>query len=184
MKEPGYTPSHPCLFKVEFSTNPSSHTSRLVAAKGFKSHELLATIKIPPIPQATDSIRPGQPASQTRKEWSTIQISPTRHLEVNNDLLYMNHSCDPSAIIRITGPAESQTMLVIACDRGVDPGESITFFYPSTEWELARPFDCFCGYRDCLKVIRGAKHLGEDILRRQGANKHIWELKRKLQPRL
>ena len=36
------------------------------------------------------------------------------------------------------------------------PGDELTFFYPSTEWEMVHPFQCECGAADCLKWITGA----------------------------
>ena len=167
-----YTPSHPGLFKVEFSTDPTTHSSRLVAIKLFKPHEVLATIRVP-----LNSSRTGDSNQRPApKNWSTIQISQTRHLETNSDLLYMNHSCDPSAIVKVTPGLDS--ISIIAGSKGISPGKAITFFYPSTEWEMSRPFECFCGSEDCLKVVRGAKYLESDILKRWFINEHIWDQKR------
>jgi len=172
MKPSNYTPSHPGLFEVEFSTDPTTHSSRLVATKPFNPHEVLATLNIPPQPSQTGD-SDSKPAD---KAWSTIQISQTRHLETASDLLYMNHSCDPSAIIKVTPGSDS--ISVIAGPRGISPGEPITFFYPSTEWEMSRSFECFCGSEGCLKVIKGAKYLEEDVLKRWFVNEHIWDQKR------
>jgi hypothetical protein len=174
MDGPGYTPSHPALFEVQFQTaNTPAHSSRLVAIKKFMPHEVLATIDIPR--EATNHPR--------EKDWSTIQVSRTRHLDIlANDLVYMNHSCDPTAIFKVA--PGSKSVSVIAGPKGIGRGEAITFFYPSTEWEMSRPFECFCGAGSCLKVIRGAKFLDAVTLRRWYINDHIWELKSKLRQQL
>ena len=46
-------------------------------------------------------------------------------------------------------------------DRPLRVGDELTFFYPSTEWEMDRPFRCRCGAGEgkCLGWIDGAKVL-------------------------
>ena len=94
----------------------------------------------------------------------------------------MNHSCDPTAVVKVA--SGSDFVSVIAGPRGIECGEAITFFYPSTEWELSRPFECFCGSGACLKVIRGAKYLDAEVLGRWYVNEHIWDQKGKMRSRL
>ena len=48
---------------------------------------------------------------------------------------------------------------IIAGHRGLKVGEEMTFFYPSTEWDMDQGFDCFCGSEVCLGYIGGAKHM-------------------------
>jgi hypothetical protein len=63
---------------------------------------------------------------------------------------------------------------------------SVTFFYPSTEWEMAQPFKCKCGaavrnplpsfqeliiipaIQTCLGIIKGAAYLSVEELNRRG----------------
>jgi hypothetical protein len=63
---------------------------------------------------------------------------------------FMNHSCEPT--VRIRGRE------VIAW-RNIGPWEAVTYNYNTTEWDLAEPFICRCGSSNCLKEIRGFKHL-------------------------
>jgi hypothetical protein len=46
----------------------------------------------------------------------------------------------------------------------LEPGDEFTFFYPSTEWEMAQPFICNCGSEACLQLINGASHLSVETL--------------------
>jgi len=46
----------------------------------------------------------------------------------------------------------------------LEPGDEFTFFYPSTEWEMAQPFICNCGSKDCLQLVKGAAHLAVETL--------------------
>ncbi len=97
----------------------------------------------------------------------TVQIDPDRHVEVGV-LATLNHSCDPN--LRL----DTDRMLVVA-ERDIAPGEELTYFYPSTEWEMAEPFACRCGSAACLGVVRGARHLPAEVAERQFLNRHIRE---------
>ena len=50
------------------------------------------------------------------------------------------------------------------------------FFYPSTEWHMAQPFDCLCGKPSCRGRISGASDMTEEQLSGMFLNKHIHEL--------
>jgi len=52
----------------------------------------------------------------------------------------------------------------LICLKSLKPGDELTFFYPSTEWEMVQPFSCQCGNPDCLQVIMGAAHLSTETL--------------------
>ena len=41
-------------------------------------------------------------------------------------------------------------------DRPLKKGDMLSFFYPSTDWTLAQPFDCWCGAAEkCCGRIEG-----------------------------
>jgi len=163
-----YVPSHPGICEVDFAPNPQTYASCLIAKRDFKPHEIISQLEVPKGQHSPDGL------SSAEKKWTTIQVSKDVHLDVADDLVYMNHSCDPSAIIDVTPLSFS----VITGPKGIKSGEPITFFYPSTEWDMARPFDCFCGSANCLKVIKGARYLSEEQLRGRFINLHIWDLKK------
>lgn len=56
----------------------------------------------------------------------------------------MNHSCAPSAELFLY-PNQPSRWEVRAGPKGLTKGQDITFFYPSTEWDMAQGFDCTCG---------------------------------------
>lgn len=78
---------------------------------------------------------------------------------------------------------------------GVKKGGDLTFFYPSTEWDMAQGFTCSCGAKvrcvmpiassstdslpqNCLGKINGAKYLTIEQLEERGlVNEHIRALK-------
>ncbi len=66
-------------------------------------------------------------------------------------------------------------MLVIAT-RDLAPGDELTFFYPSTEWEMSSPFICLCGAANCIHVVAGARFLPLSTLEHHFLNQHIRQL--------
>lgn len=91
---------------------------------------------------------------------STVQIKPDVHILLTPRFLeYLNHSCSPNVFLDTTN-------MVVISIRKIAAGDELTFFYPSTEWEMARPFACYCASDDCLGVVKGAAELDERQLRR------------------
>ena len=88
----------------------------------------------------------------------TVQIAEDKHIILSPEFLqYINHSCNPNAFFNTT------TMELIAL-KAIEPGEEFTFFYPSTEWFMAEPFNCLCGEANCIGVIKGAKEINSYTL--------------------
>ena len=132
---------------------------------------LLARIDMPPLALAN-------------KAYSTVQVSPTQHVELNCDFLFTNHSCEPSVEFHVRTTDETFAIEVrVAARRGPDggtiglqKGDDLTFFYPSTEWDMAQPFACNCGTKTCRTWIAGAKEMGMAKLQGLFLNKHIRDL--------
>ncbi|BEI85384.1 hypothetical protein CcaverHIS002_0507850 [Cutaneotrichosporon cavernicola] len=163
MSAEGYTPSH-TGFHVVFSSaanGSESFSSKLVADRAFAPGERLALLD-------NKSLAPV-------KAYSSVQFGngPDDHLELNSDILFMNHSCDPSAEMYLY-PGAPGRWEVVAGPRGLSAGQDITFFYPSTEWDMAQGFDCSCGAKTCLGHVYGAAHLTLEELEARGlVNEHI-----------
>lgn len=88
----------------------------------------------------------------------TVQTGPEEHIHLKPEFLkFINHSCDPNAFF------DTQLMQLIAL-KDIQPGDEFTFFYPSTEWDMAQPFECLCGSEKCLHNISGASKMPEDVL--------------------
>ncbi|WWD19543.1 hypothetical protein CI109_104004 [Kwoniella shandongensis] len=160
-----YRPTHPDLFRVEFTPSSSGEeedfSSRLVAVREFEPHSVITTL-------TNLSLAP-------EKAYSSVQfgIGPRDHFELNSDLLFMNHSCSPSAELHLTHRRPDEWTLRTA-SKGIKAGEAVTFFYPSTEWDMAQGFDCACGAENCLGKVLGAKHIPlEELEKRSYINEHI-----------
>jgi hypothetical protein len=78
----------------------------------------------------------------------------------------MNHSCNPNVIL------DTSRMVAIAT-RDLAAGDELTFFYPSTEWEMSAPFICLCGAPSCIHVVAGARFLPLSTLEQHFLNRHI-----------
>ncbi|KAI1814801.1 hypothetical protein GGS20DRAFT_384832 [Poronia punctata] len=108
---------------------------------------------------------------EKERTYSSLQVSRNLSIELNSDLLYMNHSCEPSLEI------DTARMEVrVAAGRGLRKGDALTFFYPSTEAAMAQPFDCRCGSKKCLGRVRGASELPKEGLEGYYLNDYIREL--------
>jgi hypothetical protein len=130
---------------------------------------------------ATVSFSPGEVicsfhAGQTLQDASylTVQLGEQTHITLQPEFLqYINHSCDPSVFF-------DTSLMQLVCLSEINPGDEFTFFYPSTEWDMAQPFTCYCGYTHCLKKIQGAAWLSDEAL---GHYRLTDFIKRKIQQR-
>ncbi len=104
--------------------------------------------------------------------YQSIQISSDQHLW-EDAVIYLNHSCDPNIMIDLK-------MMGLRALKDINAHEELTFFYPSTEWEMQRPFTCVCGAEQCLGIIKGARFLSDDILDKNVVTPHIRYLKDQL----
>ncbi|KUI58043.1 Histone-lysine N-methyltransferase ash1 [Cytospora mali] len=151
-------PSHPDIQEVIFNEEDSTYKSlSRVAVAPFGVY---ANLIIPPC------------TIEERPTYATCQIGRDQHISLNSDLLYMNHSCEPSLIIDV------DNLQILAGPKGLRPGDELTFFYPSTEWEMAQPFDCSCGTPSCHGQISGAKDMTSSQLEGYWLSGHIRELKK------
>jgi hypothetical protein len=115
---------------------------------------------------AKQSFQPGDVLSKFYPEailstatYLTIQLDEKEHINILPEYLrYTNHSCSPNIFF-------DTASLEVVCVRPVKVGEEMTFFYPSSEWDMAQPFDCCCGSSECLGTIQGAKYLADDVLK-------------------
>ncbi|KAI9357971.1 hypothetical protein DFJ73DRAFT_657002 [Zopfochytrium polystomum] len=92
------------------------------------------------------------------KRWSTVQVGDNEHIELlpESNLVYMNHSCTPTVALDIPNKR-------VVAVQDIPAGAQVTFFYPSTEWEMDQPFRCWCGGgSDGGCHVRGARFLTEE----------------------
>jgi len=124
--------------------NNSTHQKSLHAAVSFAAGDIISTF--------------GAGITQSFPTYLTVQTAADRHITLVPEYLqYINHSCDPNVFF-------DTTLMQLICLQPLQPGDELTFFYPSTEWEMAQPFVCNCGSEGCLQLINGASHLSVKTL--------------------
>ena len=146
---------------------PLSELIKVVHGNGDFSSKLVSLVDREPGATLT-KIEGSVPTSE--RAYSSVQISEDADIELNSDLVYCNHACEPSVIFDMTA------FEVRVADRALKKGDEVTFFYPSTEWEMQQPFECHCGSGKCLGAVRGAKYLDETVLKQHWLNSHIEHL--------
>lgn len=110
-------------------------------------------------------------ATPATKAYTSVQTGPDSHIELNSDLVFCNHSCDPSLEFDM-GKMEVR----VGRGREIKKGDALTFFYPSSEWDMAQPFPCNCAAKNCCGMIDGARNMDIKQLRRYWLNDHIEQL--------
>ncbi|CAK7263861.1 hypothetical protein SEPCBS57363_000771 [Sporothrix epigloea] len=152
-------PSHPAIQQVIISKNGDSEFStKSVSRVDLAPFALFAPMSSPPVTPA---------AAAT---YATVQVGRDQHINLNSDLLYVNHSCEPSLLF------DTSSRNIWVGPKGLRVGDELTFFYPSTEWDMAQSFSCLCGTSSCCGRIAGARSMSREQLAGQWLNGHIWEL--------
>lgn len=142
-------------------TNP---LFEVVSQHGF-GNVLLNTTTSQKSLHATIAIKPGDVISkfnagttQSFATYLTVQTGLDTHITLQPEFLqYINHSCNPTVFF------DTDNMELV-CLQPLQPGDELTFFYPSTEWDMSQPFVCNCKNANCLQLINGASHLDTSTL--------------------
>jgi SET domain len=137
---------------LEVIKSKSAVGARLIAAR--------------PVPPGSPFFRIRRPRFVLRPTYQTVQVALDRHALSLGALTYINHSCLPNVIV------DTKRMVCWAL-RDISKGEELSYFYPSTEWVMARPFLCLCGAANCIRIVAGARQLSTDVLSRYFINEHI-----------
>lgn len=135
------------IFRAPFAVvlrNTANGQQQLNATRSFKAGEVMS----PFFAGFVSSI----------PNYLTVQISENKHITLDPEFLqYINHSCEPNAFF-------DTAAMQLVCLKDIAENEEITFFYPSTEWEMDQPFVCQCGKPNCLQLIQGASFLSAETL--------------------
>lgn len=129
---------------ADVKLNTETNQKALFAAVAFQPGDVITKF-------AADKI-------QKYATYLTVQTGTNRHITLKPDFLqYINHSCTPNTFFNTAS-------MELVCLQPIQPGEEFTFFYPSTEWEMAQPFVCNCGTAACIQLINGASNLSVETL--------------------
>ncbi|KAG8708367.1 hypothetical protein FRC08_018929 [Ceratobasidium sp. 394] len=102
------------------------------------------------------------------KTWSSVQcgVGAEDHIELNSVYVFMNHSCAPNVVVDLSSPNHSEWH--VRALKKINPGDDISFFYPSTEWDSPQPFDCRCKAQNCVGYYAGSKYLSRQQVEERG----------------
>ncbi|KAF4975453.1 hypothetical protein FZEAL_7750 [Fusarium zealandicum] len=168
-------PSHPDVQDVVI-VNAEEFTTKSISRVSLPPFAVFAKFDFPPC----------TPASEPT--YATVQTGRDTHLNLNSDLLYINHSCEPTLLFDVGN------FNILVGPKGLKAGDELTvreppyhsnpvlqltriqFFYPSTEWHMAQPFDCLCGTPTCRGRIAGARDMTEAQLDGVWLNGYIIQL--------
>ncbi|KAI5245559.1 hypothetical protein E4T43_03113 [Aureobasidium subglaciale] len=151
-----------------FPTSANNLSNLLKYTSHASGHGLISLVSLPPnsLFSPITAFTPHPHA-----EWHTLQVSATSHISLDSAYTYLNHSCAPSLEI------DTEKMQVrVARDRELKVGDALSFFYPSTEWEMDRGFECLCGEEGCVGQVKGAKDMSKEELNKWFINGYIWSL--------
>jgi hypothetical protein len=149
---------------AETRRDRSTGQQTLFALRSFEEGELISNF--------------GAAFVSAKPSYLTVQVGTRKHIALHPYFLqHINHGCNPNCFFDTT------LMQVIAL-RPIANGEEFTFFYPSTEWNMASPFQCYCNQPGCLGLINGSSHIPDEILKRYRLSDFIQEKLKSRQKRL
>lgn len=130
---------------AEMRQKLSNEQNALFALRSFQPGEVIA------------EFWPGTIAAEPT--YLTVQVDVSKHITLQPEFLqYINHSCDPNVFF-------DTTLMKVVALKEIREEEELTFFYPSTEWQMTQSFNCYCGSANCLGSIKGAAFLPEEVWR-------------------
>ncbi len=131
---------------AEIWKDETSGQAALYATRSFKAGDFICEF--------------GASAILHKPSYLTVQKDIDEHICLHPQYLqYINHGCAPNVFFDISRG-------ILMCIQPVMAGNELTYFYPSTEWHMAEPFQCQCGNDQCLQYIRGAAFLSGEVLKK------------------
>ena len=137
----------------EVRENEQSGQKHFITVRSFEQDEILAQF--------------GAVEILSTPNYLTLQVDHGKHILLDPPYLqFINHSCDPNCFF------DTENMCLRALKK-IESGQELTFFYPSTEWNMQQPFACFCKSENCLGEIKGAAHLTDQEANRYKLTPYI-----------
>jgi len=87
-----------------------------------------------------------------------LYIAPRSADEVEDNILCLNHSCDPNVGVR--------GQITFVAMRDIPKGAELTMDYAMIDGDPAERMDCACGARECRKVVTGDDWRRPELQRR------------------
>lgn len=141
--------------KIDLVVDPKTGKKALLSAAFFPKGEVIIEFKAKEI--------------LNEPTYLTVQLDEHHHILMEPDYLqFANHGCDPNFFI------DTERLELIAL-KDIHVGDELLFFYPSTEWQMSRAFQCECGSPQCIGLVSGAYALSEAKQKKYRFSKFITE---------
>ncbi|KEY66919.1 hypothetical protein S7711_06870 [Stachybotrys chartarum IBT 7711] len=101
-----HQPSHPDIQEV--IVNDTNFSTKSVSKVELPAFALFAKLSFPPCTMSSEA------------SYATVQIDHGKHIDLNSDLLYLNHSCEPSLEV------DAETFEIRVGPNGLRPGDELT----------------------------------------------------------
>lgn len=94
----------------------------------------------------------------------SIQVDENMHLSVKGSgLELVSHACNPNCVLKVKhNESINEYAISLIVKRNIKPGETLSWDYETTEYELSHPFECCCGDSSCRHWIRGYRFWPSD----------------------
>ncbi len=96
----------------------------------------------------------------------TIQVDWNKHVLLDDIANFMNHSCDPSVILK----DNDQGAYDLIAFHDLDNGDEVTFDYETTESDSISLSKCLCGATLCRGALNGYTALDQATKQKYGLN--------------
>ncbi|KAI9294162.1 hypothetical protein K502DRAFT_324968 [Neoconidiobolus thromboides FSU 785] len=83
------------------------------------------------------------------KDYTTVQTNQNVHVDLDSEFVFTNHSCNPS----VNFVAVADNTISVTANKDIQVNDELTFFYPSTEYSMDQPFDCWCGDSKVITIV-------------------------------
>lgn len=87
-------------------------------------------------------------------------IGPTNKDEIEDTVIYLNHSCDPNVGLR--------GEITLVAMRDINPDEEIVTDYAMIQDNEDEPMECNCGSLKCRKIITGKDWQNKELQQKYG----------------
>jgi len=102
----------------------------------------------------------------------SFSVGLNQHIEPKNNSgdfdfgHYMNHSCNPNAIVKIINKPDKIPYIRVIARKNIKKDEELTFDYASLEYKTVVNSICKCKSINCRGIIRGFKDLPKNIAKK------------------
>ncbi|KAJ3527338.1 hypothetical protein NM208_g10747 [Fusarium decemcellulare] len=151
-------PSHPDIQEVVI-VNAEEFTTKSISRVSLPPFAVFAKFDFPPCTPANEPT------------YATVQTGRDSHLNLNSDLLYINHSCEPSLLFDVGN------FNILVGPKGLKPGDELTVCISGSSLQVGCLSTASAEPPSCRGRIAGARDMTDAQLNGIWLNGHIIQLR-------